>query len=221
MGKMDEVTQGGRTVLFVSHNMGSISRLCERCLWLENGRAVADGESKDVIAQYLTTSASKEGEHVWPEGGFSGRGVDDFKLRSIRILNQRGEVTAAVSIAEPFIVEVQYEVRKRLTSCRVGFEMESTAGVSVFATFDTDNPAHTGEFKPGNYVARCVVPAPLLNEGFYFINLYADVPQRRRLARAESILSCQVVDTDVTASRVHRRRRGLVHANFNWTREKI
>src|SRR5262249_10895838 len=53
LGKMGEVTQSGRTVLFVSHNMGAISRLCERSIWLENGHTVTDGETRDVIEQYM------------------------------------------------------------------------------------------------------------------------------------------------------------------------
>ena len=218
LGKMGEVTQTGRTVLFVSHNMGAISRLCERCVWLEGGHVVSDGETRDVVAQYMASSTEIEGERIWAEG-FSRPDVYDFKLMAVRTLSQEtGTVASTFRIDRPFIIEAEFEVLKRLPYCRIGFEVENHTGVVVFQTFDVDNTANIGEVAPGRYVSRCVVPGPLLNIGQYFLSVTADMPSRRWLARAEQVLSFELIDVNSEASRMVRKRNGLISANFDWTR---
>jgi lipopolysaccharide transport system ATP-binding protein len=219
LGKMDEVTQTGRTVLFVSHNMSSINRLCGRTLWMDNGQIVMDGETSQVIEGYLTANSSQEGSRIWPEG-FSNRGVDDFKVRAIRIVSQQGAVTSSLSILDPFTVEIDYEVRKKLPFARVGFQIATTSGVVVFETYDADNDAYSGAVQQGHYTARCEVPAPLLNSGYYFINLNAGIPRMRSLAKAEGVLTCEVVDVGAQGAYMSVGRGGLIRANFKWTREK-
>ena len=58
LGKMRDVASDGRTVVFVSHNLGAIQRLCERALLLEGGRLVADGSPSDVVARYMSAGAA-------------------------------------------------------------------------------------------------------------------------------------------------------------------
>ena len=220
LGKMDEVTQTGRTVLFVSHNMGSINRLCARTLWMDNGRIVMDGETPRVIESYLTSSSSQEGSRVWP-GGFSNRGVDDFKVHGMRIIGPQGSVTSSLSILEPFDIEIDYEVRKKLPFVRVGFQVATTSGVIVFETYDSDNESYSGEVQPGHYTARCQVPAPLLNAGYYFLNLSAGIPRVRPLAKSDGVLTCEIVDVGAQGAYNTASRNGLVRVDFQWKREQV
>jgi lipopolysaccharide transport system ATP-binding protein len=61
LGKMRDVSQGGRTVLFVSHNMAAVHALCSRAVWLDGGRVAADGNVADSVAKYLAQGTAKEG----------------------------------------------------------------------------------------------------------------------------------------------------------------
>ena len=157
---------------------------------------------------------------MFPEG-LSKHKVEDFKIMAVRVLNNTGTVTGSVSVTEPFSIEIDYEVREKLPFLRVGFQILTTTGVLVFETYDLDNEAYAGEVKPGHYTARCEVPAPLLNAGYYFINLQANVPRQRRLAFAESVLSIEVADTGSQGSYTGLKRQGVIRTNFEWKREMI
>ena len=67
LGKMKDVAEGGRTVLFVSHNMGAIQSLCSRAILLHNGEMLLDGTPSKVVSQYLTMGFKSEGERYWPD----------------------------------------------------------------------------------------------------------------------------------------------------------
>jgi len=75
LGKMSDVAHSGRTVLFVSHNMEAVQRLCPRTVWLDAGRVVADGDTGDVVSDYLATGAERiVGDYRAPAGAASGVG---------------------------------------------------------------------------------------------------------------------------------------------------
>ena len=69
LGKMGDVSRQGRTVLFVSHNMGAISQLCRRCILLERGMLSLDGSPGDVIARYVGNTAQVEEGTEWERTG--------------------------------------------------------------------------------------------------------------------------------------------------------
>ncbi len=93
--KMGEgATKPGRTVFFVSHNMGAVARLCDRAVWLEQGRLRAMGDAEEIIADYLHTSANGSGELVFTGEASELPGSNIVRLRGVRICNQRGEVSS-------------------------------------------------------------------------------------------------------------------------------
>ena len=65
LGKMEDVARGGRTVLFVSHQMSAVQRLCKQCLLFENGRLRSSGPRNEIIAQYLSADARRSQPHKW------------------------------------------------------------------------------------------------------------------------------------------------------------
>lgn len=105
LGKMAEVAGGGRTVLFVSHNLGAVGSLCTRALWLEQGGVRRDGPSREVIAAYLSAVASQAGSAAGQP-----RGREPAWLRSARLADATGATRQAFSMAEPLRVECDYEV---------------------------------------------------------------------------------------------------------------
>src|SRR5690349_9703542 len=106
LGKMQQVSVGGRTVLFVSHDMGTIANLCSKAVWLESGAIRAIGGTKDIISQYVTRGSTNGGEVVWPspEGA---PGNERVRLKAVRIVcNDR--VTADVEIDCDLRIEIDY-----------------------------------------------------------------------------------------------------------------
>jgi lipopolysaccharide transport system ATP-binding protein len=88
LGKMESVaTREGRTVLFVSHSMAAISRLCQRAIWLHQGKLIEDSTPKATIAAYLSSGIANEGRVEWV-GGIADPGVNEFALRSVTVIDR-------------------------------------------------------------------------------------------------------------------------------------
>jgi lipopolysaccharide transport system ATP-binding protein len=155
------MSQTGRTVLFVSHNMQALSQLCDRAIWLEQGEVHQDGPSGDVVARYLQSGFGAGSSRDWPDPE-AAPGDDLVRLRSLRVL-QRGEEAPAVDVREPVAIEIVF------TMLRPGevfpkLKVFDAEGQTAFNAMDTDRRwQHTT--LPGEYVATAWIPGNYLNEG--------------------------------------------------------
>jgi lipopolysaccharide transport system ATP-binding protein len=107
LGKMSDVAQGGRTIIFVSHNMGAINALCSRAIWIDKGSVREEGAAQTVVSHYLDSVR---------EGFVGGNSRPDDKLVIDRVLlkNAAGEVTTNFRAGEDLLVEIQYTARERI-----------------------------------------------------------------------------------------------------------
>jgi lipopolysaccharide transport system ATP-binding protein len=166
LGKMGDVATEGRTVIFVSHNIGAINRLCKSVIWLENGRVVEIGPTSDVVAKYLGSSSGDQGFCEWPEGT-ANPGVNEFKLFAIRIHGHTGAVTPNVDVRFPFSITLDCKIVEPLPHCRIGFVVATSDGTIVFDSYDSDDaaeingPAWTEHREPGDFQLRCEIPGNL------------------------------------------------------------
>ncbi len=192
LGKIGDVARGGRTVLFVSHSMGAVNRLCHRVLWLDLGTPRMLGATRPVVEAYLTASADQRGECRW-ENPRTAPGTDKIRLRAVRVVNAGGEVAGGLDSREPFTVEIEYDVLRWLRGARIGFFLVNGDGVVVFAPNDAEgSEAGTAVRAPGRYVSACTVPGRLLNSGAYAITASADVPGIERLFYQENAVRFHV-----------------------------
>jgi lipopolysaccharide transport system ATP-binding protein len=165
LGKMADVAVQGRTILFVSHNIAAISRMCTRCLLVENGRITRDGPSGEVTAAYLAGTMETEGEKVWDNE--SAPGCDEISLISIRLRKSDGSISSVVSVADTLDLEVMYHVNKpglRFRCC-VFF---NTQGICAFSSLE---PLELSRDQIGRYVSIVRIPPHLLTEGEYIVGL--------------------------------------------------
>ena len=176
LGKMGDVAKEGRTVLFVSHNMGAITRLCKRSFWLDEGRIVLDGLSNEAVSryqsQYLTTCA--EWKRPVPE-----KTDGDFAFLSIALRNSEGRLTSLFGGDEPVSVEIRYVVCRPLSGCQIGTRICNSNGLAVFTTTDADNSGVSALPKePGCYRAIFMIPGNFLAPGTYYLLVAAHLPNR-------------------------------------------
>ena len=108
LNKMEDVGREGRTVLFVSHNMPAVTRLCPRTILLDKGRVLKDGPSHEVVSAYLSSGLGTTAAREWPEPA-ERPGNEIVRLASVRVV-QNGETTAAVDIRRPVAIQVEFEV---------------------------------------------------------------------------------------------------------------
>jgi lipopolysaccharide transport system ATP-binding protein len=169
LNKMQDVGQQGRTVLFVSHNMPSITRLCERTILLDEGRVQLDGESSRVVSMYLNSGLGTTAAREWTDPA-KAPGRDIVRLRAVRVRADDGEISDAVDIRRPVSVEMEYDVLMPGYEILPNFQFHNEEGVNVFSTHDLD-PAWQRRPRPaGRYVSTVWIPGNLLSEGRLFVN---------------------------------------------------
>ncbi|HID65331.1 MAG TPA: ABC transporter ATP-binding protein [Anaerolineae bacterium] len=190
LGKMGSVAKEGRTVLFVSHNMGAVTQLCERALWLDEGRLKLTGLSSDVVAAYL--SSGTEGHAIWNSSSAPSDSVE-VQLKSARLLSANNQPTAIVDFDSPFKVEIAYHVIDPIRDLSVAYQLLDSQGNLVFEAMDTDMPAWKGRVRePGRYIATCRVPGYLLKPGRYHLSLVSFVERVKIIERQEGVLTFDV-----------------------------
>src|SRR5215208_7078078 len=111
--KVSNISQSGRTVLFVSHNVEAISQLCPRVILLEAGNVVTDGPTEDTLRKYLWGKVQNSGEYVH-QPAEDENPPSELMIRSVKIKNSNGETAASVDSRQPFSFEIEYEVFERL-----------------------------------------------------------------------------------------------------------
>jgi lipopolysaccharide transport system ATP-binding protein len=223
LGKMNDVAQQGRTVLFVSHNMSAIARLTEETLVIEKGRLAMRAPTAQAIDYYLASGFSQQGERVWfPEEVPAG--AAPFQPRALRVRSAAGQVADTVRSVEPFTIELEYELTALITGLRVGLYLQTVRGEHVFTSFDTDNPAFFEQYpsrSSGCYVSRCQIPADFLNEGRFLIGLNASSYRIRRYFQDEQALAFTVDAAGAAGTHWPEPRLGPVRPRLNWQIEAI
>lgn len=219
LGKMEEdVTKGGRTVLFVSHNMGMIDNLCERCLLLESGKIIQDGESSSVISRYLTNVSPAKGSEI----SFPEDISKQIQIRRVAVMDEELNLKSQFDVFEQVTVEIEYEVREEMIGSVVVFGLQKE-GVLLFWSYDTDRNQELFERRlPGYYQARVKLPCPF-KAGNYTISMATMVPNRDMIDPFKEAISFEVEEiTPVPISCSYARNRpGYMAADLVWKTEKV
>lgn len=200
LGKMGEVAKGGRTVLFVSHNMFSLQDLCTQGLLLESGKILLKGEINDVIHKYLQGLNRENGEIAWPSVDVAP-GTDKIRLKAVRVVSDF-EVPGKVDIKRDFKIEVDYWNLEENAKWHVSIHLSNSMGVLVLS--GGNHPCATKKIDPwadrpqplGVYSASCTIPGGILNDGQYSVTVYingATVHDFIHVSR--DVLSFEIHDT--------------------------
>ena len=217
LGKMHDVAGEGRTVLFVSHNMGAITRLCRHGLWLEQGRLVRADTAEGVVHAYLASGSDAGGERLWPDDG-TAPGGSEVRLRAVRVLNDEGEVVATVDMRKETTIEIDYHLSAPIDFLRVTLRLLTMDGTIVLATTDRADDAWRDRPRPpGDYTSRCTVPGSLLNATTYTVAVYSDIPFVRSLYRCESAVTFSVENTGAAVGEHGESWPGAVRPDLEWT----
>jgi lipopolysaccharide transport system ATP-binding protein len=220
IGKMGDVTESGRAVLFVSHNIPAITALCSRTILITKGCVEMDGPTPDVIAHYIAGNAIEGGTLAW-EHGLANPDITEFLLHRVSILNSAGQISSSLDIHDPFTVRIEYEILKPVTNCRVAIRLINWEGIVIINPFDVDNPENSATKMPGRYVATCEIPADLLSPGSYLISVGADIQSIKVLVHAEHVLSFSIEDTGKVGWYRGGKRLGVIRPSIPWHIETL
>jgi len=221
LGKMNEVSQSGRTVLFVSHDMGAIRRLCPRSVLLSAGTIEMDGKTEDVIEHYLSDASNQVARQVSYGEGKKSKS-DDLLLKSIRITDSKNSTDSILTNGNPVFVKVDYDLLKEIRSMRVVVQLYSTRGDEVFYSSDFIGWDRGMPRPSGTYESVCEIPANFLNAHKYYVRVSIDVPKDRVLIPQTETVSFSIseLEYDQMGISLSGLPKGLIHPKLNWSVNK-
>jgi lipopolysaccharide transport system ATP-binding protein len=169
LGKMEEVGRQGRTVLFVSHSMPMILRLCSRAILLDMGNVTDDGPAQQVTRSYLHSAAGSPVERTW-QSPRTAPGDSVARLHSVRVLNDQHQTAETFDIRRPVMVEVKYWNLQGTERLSANLHFFNEDGICIFITADFNNRQWWDEPRVSGLVrATCIIPGNLLAEGRLFV----------------------------------------------------
>jgi lipopolysaccharide transport system ATP-binding protein len=168
LGKMRDMRTQGRTVIVVSHSMATVGSLCQRVMWLSDGRVRSFGPTKQVIGEYLNEGV--QDDLVWNPRHSSHR---EFEYHSVAV--QAGDAgTGADSIPADIPVDIVFDftVVTALPSSRLLLQIRNDLGEVLFTSSSADGTGRRDQpLRPGRQQARCRIPAHLLMPGRYSVSV--------------------------------------------------
>jgi lipopolysaccharide transport system ATP-binding protein len=176
LGKMEEVAQAGRTIVFVSHDMGAVRDLCDRTALLDQGKLVQVGPTDEIIDHYFSRvdeEASTEGRRQWNNMS-TAPGGEHLRLCSVSLRNASGKCRSTFSVQNPIEVEFEYRILQQVSGMRFVMKLRRATGELVLAS--TDHLMRSEPLAPGLYRGVCQIPGSLLNRGKYYVMLHAGIP---------------------------------------------
>ncbi|MCS7470850.1 ABC transporter ATP-binding protein [Stieleria sp. ICT_E10.1] len=219
IGRMREVSAGGgKTVLFVSHNMGSVRSLCRQGVVLDRGELVTMAPISDAIRDYFDLNAGAETGAHWHA---TADPTSVFAVEHVSVVGQGQQSYAAteqsnvISPDEPFQITIQYAVGKPLPPMRVGFQILSGEGPVVVEAYDSDAHDCRGPRSPGRYCSTCTIPGHLLSPGWYYLTLNAGIPHVENLFNKAGVVKFRIHESELDRAQ-RTRRSGVLQPCFQW-----
>jgi len=211
LGKMREVARGGRTVLFVSHDMGAINTLCEKAMLLHNGSIVAAGNTSEVVARYL------EGDdRLYSPIRSVFRDYGEFRLIAATAI-QNDSPTTVINSRQPFTIEIQYELVKVVPDSRLSILFRNQKGEAVFSTCDYDEPTEQAHNRQtGLFISRVTIPPKLLKTGPVYGTIVFDIRYQRVSFAEPDLLRLDVFDPECPPGSETHERPGIVAPILEW-----
>jgi len=211
LGKMHEAAEHGRTVLFVSHNMPAVERLCTRGLLLENGRIRFEGPVQGAISEYLGGFTGTVLEHV-PESD----PVRSAEVRLIALCDQNGTRLNEVTVADVPVLHVELVVRERSPDLQIAFSLHDSLQNPIFAS----SPADAGvaqPVQPGLHEYRVAFPGPILLPRQYFVTVSVYTKSGQSVHNCTFALAFESLPVATPLYSAAPNRMGLVLLSCDWS----
>lgn len=172
LGKMKEVGGEGRTVLFVSHNMGAISEFCNRAILLDQGRVAADGSPSEIIPLYAGGTTRSDANGIF-EYADCGQGL--CHIQRVSLLSADSSPSAVFEMADSISVQIDYVARESMPELQISVTVIKD-GIELFHAFDNDDQEDISPTHPGEWRALYRIPRRILKEGNYSLRVTAGLP---------------------------------------------
>ena len=224
LGRMEDFSDTGRTVLFVSHNLTAISQLCDRAILLESGEVVRDGPAADVVSFYMQRVGGTESAMAWPELE-SAPGDHLARLRSVRAVDEAGRTVDMADVRRPVGIEIAFTVLEHGPAVIPKIKVMDGRGDVAFNAMDTSE-RWSAPSPPGDYVSTAWIPGNLLNEGRVSVDIGVcslASPKLHHHVNEKEVVSFTVHDPaegDSARGEFTGQWKGVVRPLLEWTSER-
>jgi lipopolysaccharide transport system ATP-binding protein len=221
IGKISDVARTGRTVVFISHNLGAVKRLCPLALYLERGHLLQYGKTEDVIGNYIHDATNTDNSATLAQHVENLPLDPNIRLRSIRVIQEQ-RVATAVFNGEPVEVEIDYEVLAAASGLRLCIDLCDEQHELLIRSFDDELDQLPGHKPAGKYRSRMTIPANTLAPRIYSLEVNATI-HNVRYCTGGGIPVALVVQTTslVNANYPHEPIRGKMLSPMRWTTMRI
>lgn len=216
LGKMNDVSKGeGRTVLFVSHNMTSISALCKKAMLLKNGGLEVMGGVVDVTEKYLQTGLNTQNQQNWEKGYFSNSHID---LLNVSAFAEGKKLNEAIKTNDNLKIEIEFENLINNSKLDITLDMYDNTGVHVchIGTLCSDENG----LGLGCYKTIGLIPKNILNTNRYSFNILFGLNQREALLEIKDVLTIDIEDGITTRGNNYIKFPGIIHPIGTWETKK-
>jgi len=150
LGRMQDVVNEGRTIVFVSHNLSAVQRLCPRSAWIHHGRLMAHGPTAEIISKYLRETGPQQygGSAVLSES-VARSGSGPARLSRISLIGGDGEPTDHLALGEPLRIELIFDSPTPLEDAVVELTISSAEGFRIVNAQSVDEYGTTLKLKRG------------------------------------------------------------------------
>jgi lipopolysaccharide transport system ATP-binding protein len=204
MQRIKELEAGGTTIVFISHDLTAVERLCQRVILMRHGQIALEGRPRDVIKEYhqasAASSAAAANAHtgalkVWPEDD-DAPGNEVLRLRSVRVRTRDGRTAGEIDIREPVGIEIEYDVTKEGHLLIPNYHFVNEDGLHLFSVQDVGSEWRRRPRPMGRYVSTAWIPGNFLSSGPLSVDIAVSthVPLVRVHALVQAIVAFEVID---------------------------
>lgn len=212
LGKMGEIADQGRTVLFVSHDLTAINSLCQRVIWLDKGCVREIGSTRAVVANYLNHATQHDSVNITRSQVGSGEMV----LHAVRAV-QYAEPTTILDCHADWTLEIEYEIKRPVRGSRLFVLIKNLRGEYIFGSSDYDDPTpQVLDRTVGHWISRVAMPTNIFKTESIYLTVGADVKADRIVCMSEDVLKLDVVDHSPNVASDRHHRVGAIAPLLDW-----
>ena len=214
IGKMSDISsQDGRTILFVSHNMTAVQNLCNKGVFLKDGKVELIGDINTITQHYLKSGVSHSNEVLYGEGNYQG--TEQLELLSARVYNPLKKENPILTIDAPLLIEVDVLNHKAKEELLLGLDLLTGREEVVLST------GVNYTLKKGDKTTlQCEIPADLLNDGIFKVRLFFNDKSYNPIFRVNEVFSFEVVDLSQRDGFLNKIN-GVIRPKLNWTNTSV
>lgn len=217
IGKMKDVSQGGgRTVLFVSHNMTAVKALCKKGVILENGTLKEAGQIDDIVAHYLRGDSDIDNHKKWQEPHIK---KDGFELLEIGVRKKGGDWNETMRVDQDIELVIRYRVTLPYEQLHLTFHMKNEQGQKMFSF---SGGGQVGlKHDTGIYEQTCHLPANFFNWGNYALDLYVVEDRKNAFIIEDDIISFTLSNRELAIGSWMGKEPGDITPRFNFEEREV